>query len=75
MRGVIMHHDKRRHKQCRKKCFSLENIFPKFFSELFRVIGLRVQDELEPMPPLRPGCEEIVMDLVGWSRGAKNVEK
>ena len=42
--GVIMHHDKCRHKQCGEKKFPGKEFSEIFISTIFRVIGLQVQD-------------------------------
>ena len=74
---MTLHHDKRIHKQQRIFFFD----FGKKFSEIFFFwgpplqTGLKSQDELEWTSPSRPACEKMVMDPVGWSLGAQNVEK
>ena len=76
-----MHHDKCRHKQCRANFFLFS--FPEkhfieiflFFHQIFGVTGLQVQDELERTSSWRLAREKMVVDLIGWSRGAQNTEK
>ena len=77
MGGFILHHDKRRHKQCRFVFFFIfrKKHFPDFFSlQLLGIIGLHVQDELQPTSSSRLARLKMVLVLVGWSQGAHNEE-
>ena len=69
-----MHHNKRRHKQCRQIFFGKKG-FLIFFPPILGVIGLQRQDELEQTLPSRPACRGMVLDLVRWTQGAQNAEK
>ena len=64
--GVIMQHDKCRHKQCREKrnffYFFWKKNFPNFFSTICGVIRLQVQDELQRTSPSRPARKKVVVD-------------
>ena len=46
-----------------------------FFSPIWGVIGLQMQDEPEQTSPSRLACKKMVVDAVGWSQGAQNAEK
>ena len=58
-----------------EKFFFRKNIFRNFFSPVFGVIGLRLQDDLEQTSPSPPACKKMVLNPVGWSQGAQDAEK
>ena len=58
-----------------KKLFFLKKIPKLFFSPVFGVIGLQVQDEPERTLPSCPARKKMVVDLVEWYQRAKNAEK
>ena len=59
----------------KKNFIAHKKIFRIFFSTIFGVIGLQVQDELKRTSPSCPAREKMVVDPVGWSQGAQNAEK
>ena len=72
----MVHHDKRRHTQCKNFFLYFFLFFQKiFFLPIFEIVGLQVQDKPERTSPSRPARKKMVVDLVGWSQGAHNAEK
>ena len=71
---LTVHRDKRIHERWRISFFRKFICRISFLDPPIQT-WLQLQDELKRTLPLSPVCKEMIVDLVGWSPGAQNVEK